>query len=104
MDFELPFVFRDKTWTCTACIDATEQPVYVFIQLKDSLLIQEFGDEVTLKTDFETRLPKKDDLGELPHLRQSIFEALKDHPRFRGAWRQGQFASPQMLKKGYLQQ
>lgn len=90
MDFELPFVFRDKNWVCTACIDASEDPCYVFIQLKDRLLIEEFGDEVTVKTDLEKRLPKKDDYGELLYLRQSLFDALKDHPRFRGARRQRQ--------------
>ena len=101
MDFELSFIFRDKNWSCTACIDASEEPCYVFVQLKDTLLITEFGDEVTVKTDFEKRLPKKDDLGELPHLRQSIFDALKDHPRFRGARRQRQFANPQTIKSRY---
>ena len=104
MDFEFSFLFRNKKWSCTACIDASEDPCYVFIQLKDAHLINEFGDEVTLKTDFENRLPKKDDFGELLLLRKSLFEALKDHPQFRGAWRQRQFGMPQAILQNRHQQ
>jgi hypothetical protein len=88
MDFDLSFIFRNNSWTCLAFIDASDEPCYVFVQFKHKSLIEEFGEELTIKTDFEKRLPKKDDWGEVPQLRQAIFDALIEHPQFRAVKRQ----------------
>lgn len=92
MDFELSFFFRNIARSCLAYLDASEEPCYVFVQLTDPALIEEFGDEVTIKTDLVQRLPRKDDYEELVALRQAIFNSLKEDPRFSGMVRQRLFA------------
>ena len=82
MGLLVPFVFRNKASVCTIYIDSAKSPCYLFIDLKDQELIQEFGEEITVKTDFETRLPKKDDYPALVVLRDAIFNAIKGLPEF----------------------
>ncbi|MFL5811475.1 MAG: hypothetical protein ACJ749_18265 [Flavisolibacter sp.] len=48
----------------------------------DRELIHEFGEEISVKTDFEKRLPKKDDYPALILLREAIFIAVKYLPEF----------------------
>jgi hypothetical protein len=76
------FQFRNKTATCTIHIDSSESPCYLFIDLNDRELIQEFGEEITVKTDFERSLPKNDDYSELVLLREAIFDGAKHSPEF----------------------
>lgn len=52
------FLFRAKLFFAEAIIDASAEPLYVFCLLQDKELVQEFGEEITIKTDFEKRLPK----------------------------------------------
>jgi hypothetical protein len=54
----------------------------MFAVLQDKELIDEFGDEVTIKTDFNVRLPKKDDYAALTELRQAIFNVVKKQHLF----------------------
>lgn len=54
----------------------------MFAVLQDKELIDEFGDEVTIKTDFNARLPKNDDYTELIELRQAVFNAAKNQQQF----------------------
>jgi hypothetical protein len=82
MDLLVPFIFRSKACLCSIHFDSSKSPCYVFIDLKDKELIQEFGEEITIKTDFETRLPKQDDYSDLVVLRDAIFNAIKDLPEF----------------------
>ena len=78
----VPFIFRNKASVCTIYIDSSTSPCYLFIDLKDQELIHEFGEEITVKTDFERRLPKKDDYPALIILRDAIFNASKGLPEF----------------------
>ncbi len=82
MDAALRFLFREKFYTCEVCIDTADDPQFIFMILNDKGFIQEFGDEITIKTDFQSRLSKRDDFAELTKLRQAIFEALKYHPAY----------------------
>ena len=82
MQLNLEFTFRNKGHTCNIYIDSTAHPCYIFVILTDKELIKEFGDEITIKTDCEKRLPKKDDYSELVELRESIFSAVKTIPEF----------------------
>lgn len=66
-------------------IDSASDPCYVFAELRDAELIAEFGEEITVKTDFEIRLPKQDDYPALTEIRQSIFAAVKFLPEFVAA-------------------
>jgi hypothetical protein len=77
------FSFRQKVYTCNINIISSGYPCFVFVNLHDKELINEFSKEVTIKTDGEIRLPKKDDHAELVELRQSIFDAIKIQPEFR---------------------
>lgn len=85
MNPNLEFYFRSKARKCTSFIDSSEFPWLVFVVLADGELIQEFGDEITLKTDGKKLLPKSDDYAELVLLRQSIFNALLRWPKFNDA-------------------
>jgi len=82
MGLPVPFVFRKKAFVCTVYFDNTPSPCYVFIDLKDQELIHEFGKEITIKTDFERRLPKQDDYPALVLLRDVVFDAVKLLPEF----------------------
>ena len=82
MALHAPFTFRSKPSVCTIYIDRSATPCYVFVDLKDLDLIQEFGEEVTVKTDFTVRLPKQDDYPALVELRDAIFTSLKELPAF----------------------
>ncbi|RYG00061.1 MAG: hypothetical protein EOO07_35950 [Chitinophagaceae bacterium] len=82
MGIHVPFPFRNKPSTCTIYIDSSTRPCYVFVCLNDRDLIHEFGEEITVKTDFTRRLPKKDDYPALVVLRDAIFNAIKELPEF----------------------
>ncbi len=82
MELNVQFKFRNKRYSCSAFIDTSADPCFVFIILEDKALIKEFGEEVTLKTDCEKLLPKADDFAELVELRQAIFVAVKKLPEF----------------------
>jgi len=82
MDLNIQFTFRNKNHSCNIYIDSTAYPCYIFVILTDRELIKKFGDEITIKTDCEKRLPKKDDYSELVELRESIFTTVKLMPEF----------------------
>lgn len=85
MHNSVSFSFRNAIYHCRVFIDSTMEPYYVFIDLLDKELIEMFGPEVTIKTDFEQRLPKRDDYPALVELRQAIFNAITAIPEFISA-------------------
>ena len=82
MELEVQFTFRKESYLCSAFVDVSEYPCYIFVLLRQRNLINEFGDEVSIKNDFEVLLPKKDDYPDLVELRQAIFDAIKAKPAF----------------------
>lgn len=82
MDLNIQFTLRNKGHSCNIYIDSTAYPCYIFVIFLDKELISEFGDEITIKTDCEKRLPKKDDYPALVELRESIFNVVKTIPEF----------------------
>lgn len=82
LNFPLHFEFRSKTYSSIAFVEQSEEPVLVFFILKGAELINEFGDEITIKTDMENTLPKKHDTDHTLELRQALWIALKQSPRF----------------------
>lgn len=86
MDLPIEFQFRNKQFTCIVFIDSSSSPCYIFAELQDADLIAEFGNEITVKTDFKIRLSKKDDYPALAEVRQSIFMAVKRLPEFTLAY------------------
>lgn len=85
MDAIIEFLFRGKLYKGEIFVEDTEFPCFVFVILRDEELVEEFGDEITLKTDLETLLPKKDDYGDLKELRQAIFSIVKGSAPFQSA-------------------
>lgn len=77
MDLVVQFVYREKDYSSDAYLSFEEEPYYIFVSLKDADLIREFGDEITIKTDGETVLPRRNDFPALHLLYQTIFDALK---------------------------
>ena len=82
MDLNIQFTYKNKSCACNVYIDSTAYPCYIFVILTDSELIEKFGDEISIKTDCEKRLPKKDDYSDLVELRESIFNTVKAMPEF----------------------
>jgi len=82
MNLNIHFTYRSNNYSCNIYIDSTAYPCYIFVILTDGELIKKFGDEITIKTDCEKRLPKKDDYFELVELRESIFNTVKAMPEF----------------------
>src|SRR5688500_14560650 len=82
MDLNTQFVFRNNLYVCVVHIDSSAYPCLIFVILTDKALINEFGDEITIKTDCEKRLPRRDDYAELVELREAIFDAVKTIAEF----------------------
>lgn len=97
MDLPVEFFFRKKRASCTVYIDSSTNPCYVFVVLKDPDLIAEFGEDITIKTDFEKRLPKQDDYPALIAMRESIFAVIRYLPEFLAAHRKIEFLKQEDL-------
>ena len=82
MALVLSFTFRNKAYDCEYFVDKSAFPYFLFVLLNDKDLIKKFGEDITLKTDGDNRLPKKDDYPDLAELRQTIFDAIKTTPAF----------------------
>jgi hypothetical protein len=78
MNANIDFIFRKKLYKAELFFDDSEYPCFVFVIIHDKALIEEFGDEITLKTDLQKLLPKKDDYPELVGLREAIFSIAKN--------------------------
>jgi len=103
MDLNIQFTYKNKSRACNIYIDSTAYPCYIFVILTDKELIKKFGDEITIKTDCEKRLPKKDDYSELVELRESIFNTVKAMPEFMAVKkRMIQLRQPQISPLGQL--
>jgi hypothetical protein len=86
MDLLFSFSFRGKEYRCHAFIDDAEMPAFVFVDLNDEELIDLFGKEVSIKTDFQKVLPKADDIiSGIVAFRQSLFDGLILTPEFQAA-------------------
>ena len=66
-------------------MDIAADPCFIFVMLIDKELIEEFGEDVTIKTDCETILGRIDDYAELIELREAIFNVFKTTPEFMAA-------------------
>lgn len=83
MDAPFTFNFNGRVYRAAAYFSFEAEPCYLFVQLLDSELQVQFGEEVTIKTDCETLLQKEDDvIYGLLELRQAIFDAIKITPEF----------------------
>ena len=63
-------------------MDISIDPCFIFVMLFDKKLITEFGEDVTIKTDCFTILPRKDNSPELTELGEAIFKVFKTTPEF----------------------
>lgn len=85
MDLKLNFIFRDTCFSCNAFIDNTDYPCYLFVELTDKDLAREFGEEITIKTDFDKLLPEKDDYPGVMRLQDAILDSVKKIPGYEVA-------------------
>jgi hypothetical protein len=69
-------------YSCVFFIDIAEHPIFIFCLLKDRELIEEFSDEVSIKTDGVQMLPRKYDYPALVELKQSVFGAVRNTKEF----------------------
>ncbi|MDB5196459.1 MAG: hypothetical protein JWP88_830 [Flaviaesturariibacter sp.] len=79
---DLPFILNGEACTCDIFVDNTENPCLVFVVLHGAGLVANFGEEITIKTDCESLLPRRDDMPRLTHLRQAILDALLKRPEW----------------------
>lgn len=82
METVVQFLFRRKLYSCVFFIDTAEHPIYIFCLLKDKELIEEFGDEISIKTDGVQMLSRRYEYPALVELRQSIFGAVRNTTEF----------------------
>jgi len=85
MDAIIDFVFRKKHYQAEMFVEDSEFPCLVFVILHNEELKNEFGEEITVKTDYEALLPKKDDNPALVELRKTIFTIIKNTEKFISA-------------------
>jgi hypothetical protein len=82
MDCFVYYTFRGKVCAARAFFSFEQEPYFIFLWLFDSALINEFGDEISIKTDLEKVLSRKNDYKGLMELEEAIFAALKKEPAF----------------------
>ena len=82
MDLTIPFHYKNKVYQASVFFSFDEEPCFIFVTLDNKELVKEFGEEITIKTDCRTVLPRKDDYPELKELRQSIFNSVKNTRAF----------------------
>ena len=82
MDAKIDFLFRKKLYEGKIFVDGSELPCLVFVILYDQELEEEFGDEITLKTDFEKLLLGKNDYKALAELKEAIFSIARNTAPF----------------------
>jgi hypothetical protein len=85
MAFIRSVTFRNKTFSCEFFVDSSASPCFIFVLLKDENLIKEFEEDITIKTDGDSRLSQNDDYPELAALRQVLFDHIKTTPAFLSA-------------------
>ena len=85
MKIPLQFRFRNKERKASAFIDNQEEPCFVFLILEDKEIIKEFGEDISIKTDFENILPSDNASVELEKLREAIFHELRRTVEFAKA-------------------
>ena len=99
MDFKVQFLFRGTYYSAISYLSFDEDPCFIFVSLEGDELIKEFGEEISIKTDCEKVLPKKDSYPELEELRHAIFEAVKQTPLFELA--KTKYAGPRKTMARY---
>lgn len=77
LDTTLVFAFRDRPVSAVVFYSFEEEPLLIFVLLKDPDLFQEFGEELTLHTDCETVQFRRHDSPALKALKQTIFQAIR---------------------------
>ena len=82
MEIHVQFLFRAMEYSCTAIIDSSQYPCYIFTTLESPALYSEFGNDVTIATNGKKRLDRQDDFAALVELRQAMFNAIEKVPEF----------------------
>lgn len=82
MDCFFRYTYRGSIRSARAFFSFEEEPCFIFLWLYDSDLVDEFGDEISIKTDLESVLPRRNDYKKLVELELAIFAALKEEPAF----------------------
>lgn len=82
MDCFFYFYFRGSKCGARAFFSFERNPYFIFLWLYDSELVLEFSDEISIKTDLEQVLPRKNDYASLVDLELTLFEALQKEPEF----------------------
>ena len=85
MDFELHFNFRGKQYSCFSLIKVTEHPAIIISYPQAEELVNEFGEEITVRTDFEKLLHHDNEHPHLKSLQQIILDSAKSTPEFSRA-------------------
>ncbi len=85
METHLQFSFRNKVRKAFLFIDNREEPCFIFLILEDKELIKEFGEDLSIKTDFENILPSDNISVEIEKLREAIFHELRHTIEFAKA-------------------
>jgi hypothetical protein len=76
-------MFRNRLCKASCFFSFESDPCFLFITLYDKDLISYFGEEISIKSDCEHLLPRKDDTPLLVELRQAILSAAVNTPEFR---------------------
>lgn len=76
MNHSTSFLFRGNLYKVEFCLSFDEDPLFIFCIFKDPLLIRNFGDELTIKTDGHLVLPSRVDWDEINYLKEAVFAAI----------------------------
>lgn len=77
METNIVFTFNDKLCAAVAFFSFEEAPFLIFIVVKDSELILEYGEEITIQTNCEEVHFHQNDWPELKALKRILFEAVR---------------------------
>jgi hypothetical protein len=85
MDSQVKFAYLGRIYRCNVYIDIASDPCFIFVTLSDKPLVNFFGEDITIKTDFERQLKHRSDYDELVELKQAIFDSIRNLPEFVSA-------------------
>jgi hypothetical protein len=87
LETEITFTFRNQVFHAVVFFRVDAAPFKIFVLIKDGELMREFGEELTIYTDFKAARSWEDDPPQLTALRTIIFQAASTTDTFLHAKR-----------------
>jgi hypothetical protein len=82
MGYQFSFPFRNTTYPASVLFSFEEEPYFLMTTLLDAGLVNEFGENLSIKTDGDAVLPHPGETPATSQLKSAVFDHLKKTPAF----------------------